>query len=234
MNDETLQYEVVEIRPTETIKRAFHTLGNEYWLFVGICFVGILLAGCLVPAILVGPIYCGIYLCWLDQLRGERVQFETLFRGFDVFVESLVATLLMIAFSCVPIVLGIICVGLSTVAGAAMGDAVGAAFIVMAIAILVILLLSVQLLVGVLCGFAYPLIIDRRMQALPALKASFAAAKDNFSGLLLLNVVLLVLGFLGGLMCCVPAILLMPIHFMALALVYEDVFPRADELGEPR
>ena len=76
--------------------------------------------------------------------------------------------------------------------------------------------------------------LDRRMQALPALKASFAAAKDNFSGLLLLNLVLLLLGFLGGLMCCVPAILLVPIHFMALALVYEDVFPRADELGEPR
>ena len=233
MNDEILQYEVVEIRPIETIKRAFHTLGNEYWLFVGICFVGVVLAG-FAAAILVGPIYCGIYLCCLDQLRRERVRFETLFRGFDVFVESLVATLLMIAFSCVPIVLGIICVVLSIVGGAAMGDAVGAAFIVMAIAILVILLLSVQLLVGVLCGFAYPLIIDRRMQALPALKASFAAAKDNFSGLLLLNLVLLLLGFLGGLMCCVPAILLVPIHFMALALVYEDVFPRADELGEPR
>ncbi len=38
---------------------------------------------------------CGIYLCYLQRMRGKKASFDTLFQGFDFFVESLIATLLV-------------------------------------------------------------------------------------------------------------------------------------------
>ena len=64
-------------------------LGDQYWLFVGICLVGILIGSIVPMCIMLGPMMCGMYLCFRYRMNGIQVRFETLFKGFDVFVNAL-------------------------------------------------------------------------------------------------------------------------------------------------
>ena len=73
---------------------------DRYWLFLGVSLVAMLIGGA-VPVVLIGPMMCGLYLCLLAKMRGEQVQFDKLFKGFDYFVPGLVAA----AIQTVPIIM---------------------------------------------------------------------------------------------------------------------------------
>ena len=81
------------IRPVECISEAWEMVKGNYWLLLGISLVGHSIAS-FVPLILWGPLMCGIYMCMLRQHRGKAVTFEMLFKGFDYFLQSLIATLI--------------------------------------------------------------------------------------------------------------------------------------------
>src|SRR5262245_30645561 len=83
------------VRPVECLSAGWRLIRDEYWLFLGVSLVGVLIAGAVPFGILAGPMMCGIYYCLLRRARGHRVKFEMLFRGFDHFAQSLIATLLM-------------------------------------------------------------------------------------------------------------------------------------------
>ena len=87
-------YQRVQIAPVRLLNEAVALLGKDYWLFVAISLVGLVISSA-VPLLLVGPMMCGIYLCFFQRMRGKRPEFETLFRGFDVFLEGLIATLIV-------------------------------------------------------------------------------------------------------------------------------------------
>ena len=70
------------IAPVECVKEAWQLIKDRYWLFFGISLVGMLIGGAF-AIVLLGPMMCGIYLCLLQQHRGENVEFGTLFKGFD-------------------------------------------------------------------------------------------------------------------------------------------------------
>src|SRR5215471_20234406 len=93
MTPENTQFNTGVIKPVECIKEGWALIKNEYWLFFGISIVGILISG-LVPLVLAGPMMVGIFLCLFQKLRGERVEFGSLFKGFDYFVPGLIATVL--------------------------------------------------------------------------------------------------------------------------------------------
>jgi len=76
--------------------------------------------------------------------------------------------------------------------------------------------------------FAYPLIVDRKLQALDAVKWSFRAAMGNFGRLLLLYLLNAVLSIGGMLLCYVGMFLIFPITYGALAVAYEQVFGLSD------
>lgn len=61
--------------------------------FLG-CFVANLVASSF-PLILYGPVMCGIMFATLKALRGQVPEFGDLFRGFDRFVDSLLAGLIV-------------------------------------------------------------------------------------------------------------------------------------------
>src|SRR6478752_4659273 len=84
------------IRPTDCFRAGWELIKADYWLFLGIALVGWLLAALVPFGILAGPMMCGIYLCLFRAQRGRAVKFEILFKGFDYFVQSLIATLIMI------------------------------------------------------------------------------------------------------------------------------------------
>jgi len=87
---------------------------------------------------------------------------------------------------------------------------------------LVIMVLLVVL--SVLFTFAYPLIVDRRLSGLNAVKLSIRAGMANFWRLLGMIVLTGLLSSLGVLLCIVGVYLIMPISFAAVAAAYEQVF----------
>src|SRR5205807_9942166 len=94
MTAEQTDFRVGVIQPVECIKEGWALIKDQYWLFFGISIVGILIGGA-VPIVLLGPMMVGIFICLLQRLRKERVEFGTLFKGFDQFVPGLIVAVLI-------------------------------------------------------------------------------------------------------------------------------------------
>lgn len=227
------EFERRAVKPIECLKRGYDLIKDQYWLFVGISIVGTIIGSAVPLGILMGPMMCGVYLSLLKKHAGEPVEFGTLFKGFDYFVDGLIAALL----HTIPMVIIIVpfyiflfsAQMMMAMTGSRNGQPDPAALIaylsVLGIGIPVMLLLIMLVSVGF--AFTYPLIVDRRLSGVNAVKLSFKAALANFFpvlGLLLLNG-LLALG--GALLCYVGIVFVLPITHAALAVAYLQVFGAA-------
>ena len=221
------QFNVGTIQPVECVKEAWELIKETYWLFFGITAVGILI-GSLFAIILMGPMMCGIYFCVFKRMRGEKIEFGDLFRGFDYFLQSLIATLLQtipIIVIFIPFYL-IIMIGMfrSMAAAGASGEPnVGLVFSSIILWVLVIMLISV--LVNIFCMFTYPLIVDRKLSGIDALRTSISAAWANIGSVVVLAILTFVMGMVGVLLCYVGALFVLPVTITAHAVAYRKIFP---------
>lgn len=230
MNAAPTEFRRVPIQPVDCLKGAGGLMGDQYWLFVGICFVGILIGSSAPFGLLLGPMMCGIFLCYLGRERGYWATFELLFRGFDYFAESLIATMIMvgvilavIAPLYILILAGFLVLVIGRVGRGPNPEAAMWIFAMMGTCYLLMLVLS--LLVQVFFFFTYPLIVDRRLKAIPAIKASLRASKANFGGVLGLVLLNALIGLLAALCCCVPVLFVLPICLGSQVVAYRKVFP---------
>lgn len=217
------------VQPTICLKVGWNLIKDQYWLFVGMSTVGLLLGSFVPFGILLGPLMCGIYLSLFQCRRGRKVEFSNLFKGFDYFGESVIATL----FHYIPMVIIIVpfyifsYAGLFVIMASAGGNEPDPAKFFGFFALLMILGIVMALLlivISVLFVFSYPLIVERKLSGLDAVKLSARAGLANFwplLGLLLLNGLL---GFAGLLFCYVGMFLVLPVTFGAIATAYEQVF----------
>lgn len=220
------------VEPIECVKRGWELVRQQYWLFVGMCLVGILIGSAVPLGILLGPMMCGIYLSFFKQRRGEPIEFGTLFKGFDFFGPSLIATLLHIVPILAIVLPAYFLFYLSMVVSiAAQGnDPSPAAFfgVMGAFGLFWIVVLLVVIVVSIGFAFAYPLITDRKLQGFDAVKLSFKAALSNFWRLLGMMIVTSFLTACGALLCYVGMFFIMPIGYAAMACAYEQVFGLAN------
>src|SRR5262249_15456808 len=156
-----------------------------------------------------------------QRMRGRNVEFALLFKGFDYFLDSLIATILMF----VPIILllipcyAVFAVGIISFAHAQQqggGNPPGSPAIVgfvVVIGLLVLAVMVISMLIGVLFMFSYPLIVDRRLSGIEAVKLSFKASLANFWRMLGLILLTTLLGMVGVAVCYVGAFLVAPISF---------------------
>jgi uncharacterized membrane protein len=86
----------------------------------------------------------------------------------------------------------------------------------------------VIILVSVGFTFAYPLIVDRKLKGLDAVKLSFKAAMGNFWGLLGMVLLTSLLSIAGMMACYVGLFLVLPISYGSIAAAYERVFGLAN------
>ena len=214
------------------IRGANALIKDQYWLFVGMTAVGILVGSAVPLGILMGPMMCGLYLTFFKRRRGEPIEFGDLFKGFDYFGQSVIATLLHV----VPIILIIVPAYilfyvffvLSVVVQgnepnpAAMFGVMGLFMIFYLVMVIIIIFVSVGF------TYVYPLIVDRKLQAFDAVKLSFRAALANFWRLLLLYFLNALLSLGGMLLCYVGLFLVFPITYGALAVAYEQTFGLSD------
>src|SRR6266850_7159902 len=98
MNDAstTIEFRRNAVQPMECLRAGFELIKSQYWLFVGMTAVGVIIGSVVPLGILMGPMMCGIYLALFQTRRGQPIEFGTLFKGFDYFGDSLIATLLHI------------------------------------------------------------------------------------------------------------------------------------------
>lgn len=226
-----IPYKRKAVDPVECIKTGWEMIKPYYWLFVGMAFIAYVI-GQAVPVILMGPMLCGFYLSLFMVRRREPIEFGTLFKGFDYFGPSVVATLL----HALPVVVIIIPAYLLfyasfVIAIMAQGNSQSpaAAFGVFLTFSLVMIVISVVILIiSVGFAFSYPLIVDRRLNGLDAVKLSFKAGMANFwrlLGMMLLTGLITV----AGVACCIVGMyLVLPISYGAIAAAYEQVFGLKD------
>jgi hypothetical protein len=220
------------VEPFECLRAGWDLVSKQYWLFVAICAVGIVIGSVVPFGILLGPMMCGIYLALFMTRRSQPIEFNVLFKGFDFFGDSIIATLLhmipiMVVF--VPSYIAFY-VGMLVMMPRAGSDSDPTAFLTFIGVAMVfwIGLIVVLIILSVGFTFAYPLIVDRKMTGLNAVKLSIKAAMANFWRLLGLMLISGALNFLGVMLCYVGVVFVLPINFAAIAMAYEQVFGLAD------
>jgi uncharacterized membrane protein len=230
MNLESIPFSRADISPLAYLGEAWARVKDRYWLFLGITAVGLLLGSAAPLGLLLGPMMCGIALCYRRQAQGLPITFDMLFKGFDHFTESFIASLLMLAASLALILPMMVAVFIMVFAGALGGLAGhgaerGAALLgCLLVAAVFLFVMLGSLLIGVFFTFTFPLILDRGLPGLEAVKLSFRAARANLGGLLLLALVNALLSCAGLLCCYVGALLVLPLTFGAQWICYERVF----------
>lgn len=217
-----VQVRRVQIRPIDCYLQGKNFLGTEYGLFLGICLVGLILGG-LVPIVLYGPAFCGMALCFLTRARGETATLELLFKGFDYFVPSLIATL--IYMGCMIAIMIPLMVALFV--GIAMMTAQSAVMTMIAILAMCLIYVSWILVIGVagmVFMFAALLIVDKQLEGPAAIRFAFKGFTNNLGGVVLSATVGQLILVFGTMMCIVPGILLIPIVFAGHFVVYRKIF----------
>jgi uncharacterized membrane protein len=228
MSYQTPTFKRKAVDPILCIKSGWSLIKDDYWLFVGVTLIAMIVGG-LVPIVLIGPMMCGIFLCLFRRMRGEPIDFGLLFKGFDYFGPSLIATFLHmvpIIAVLVPFYIGIFLTPFLLAITQHEGEPNPLAAILI-LALMVTLGLAMMLfmiIVNIAFTFVYALIVDRKLQGLDAVKLSAKAGLANFWQLLGLMLLLGLLGFAGMLLCYVGFLLVLPVHIAALSVAYTQVF----------
>jgi hypothetical protein len=173
---------------------------------------------------------CGQYLTFFKKRRGEPIEFGTLFKGFDFFGPSLVATLLHIVpilaivipayvIFYITMVVSMVAQGNSSEPNPGLAFGIMGAFLLFWLVVLVIVIF-----ISIGFTFSYPLIVDRKLQGMEAVKLSFRGAMANFWRLLGLSILSSLLSIAGVLLCYVGVFLVFPIVYAAVASAYEQVY----------
>lgn len=230
MTPDNLQFRTGVIKPVECLKEGWALVKDQYWLFLGISVVAMLIGGA-IPIVLLGPMMVGVFLCLLQQMRNEQVEFGTLFKGFDYFVQGLIVAVikvLPIIILIVPFYIIMFTVMMTTMprGRAHPEDAAGFMFAFFGLEmVFVVVLMVVSITIETLFMFAFPLVADRKLAGFDAIKLSFKAAKANFGGVLGLILLNACLGFVGLLCCVVGLYFVLPVSFASHAVAYRRVFP---------
>lgn len=234
MTPDNVEFRTGVIKPVECVKEAWALIKDQYWLFLGIILVGVFIGGA-VPIVLMGPMMVGIYICLFRKMRGEPVEFGMLFKGFDHFAQSLIAALLqMIPMVIVMVPMYVILIGfmMTTMPRGRMDSDESTRFLFSMLGfefVFVAIIMTLAIIVTIFFLFAFPLIADRNLSGVEAVKLSIKAAKANFGGVLGLILVNVGLGMLGVLACYVGAFLVAPITMTSYAVAYRRVFPESSQ-----
>ena len=232
MSTSQIEFRRNAVQPIECIKGAWALIKDQYWLFVGLSAVAVLVGSAVPMGILLGPMMCGLDMAFFKRMRNEPFEFGLLFKGFDHFGPSLIVTLLHVIpiFAIVVPAYLLFYVGFILTITVQGNDPNPVAMLgVMAMfAIFWLVMILIIIFISVGFTFTYPLIVDRKLNAMDAIKLSFRAAMANFWRILGMTLLTGLLTFCGLLLCYVGAFLVFPIQYGAIAVAYEKVFGLTD------
>lgn len=222
-----IEFKTDVIRPVECMKEGWELIRDQYWLFFAITLVGMIIAGAVPFGILLGAMFCGVYFCLFQKMNGQEVTFEALFKGFEYFKPSLIATLVLIVPA---VVLGILAYIPLIMMQLSMSRSKNPdpseifsyfGFFAVEMVFLWLILGSIHAFLF----FAYPLIIEYKLSGMDAFRLSANAVWKNLGGIvgfIALEVLLVIVGYM---LCIVGVYLTFPVMFAGALVVYRKVFP---------
>ena len=219
----------VSIKPIELLKRSYAFMGDQYWLFFGISLVAILIGSAVPFGLIMGPMLVGVYLCFIQRERQQKTEFATLFRGFDYFMESFIAFLILVGISMVvifPLMIGFMAMLLWPViaAGPNPNGPPPAPAITLGVVLMYFLMLVANVLVTLPFIFTFQLIADRNLKGVAAVKMSARGVFRNFGGVVWAVIAFSFISMLAALACYLPLFFLLPITFGAFFVMYRDIY----------
>ncbi len=216
------------INPVECVKEGFELIKKDYWLLFAIGLVGGIIGG-VTMYILAGAMLCGIMFAYLKAIDRKPVVFDDLWKGMNFFGPGLVVMLVMI----VPVFAYYIFVYVTVIAAFLGGAQAGEAGMVGALVVVGIIDLAVLIVMvcfHTLLTFSFPLLIDRNLGAVDAMKTSARAVWANLGGVAGLVGVNFVLLFLGYLALCIGLYFVIPIMIAGNVVAYRRVFPSLESV----
>jgi uncharacterized membrane protein len=222
------------IQPVDCYRATWALIKPNYGLMLGICFVGMIIAGFGPFGLLLGPMMCGIFICFLRLQRGESVEFNTLFRGFDHFMPGFTVAFIQV-LPLMLIQLPYLCWIMWLFFSQAMStprssdpfanNPVFSSLYWIGFSVDMLVITVVGGVVQGLLVFGYGLVVERKMKGLDAAKLSARAALGNFGGVAAIIVINIVLSLVGLMLCYVGAILVIPLTLGVWTIAYRRVFP---------
>ena len=227
------------INASDCIGSGWNLVKRNYGLFLGISLVALLLVACIpcVNIFIAGPITCGVYYCFLKEMRGEPTAFGEMFKGFDNFVPAMVVGII----AAIPEIIGqgvrlsanLADLGIRRGGGSSSSDffqsaeqqTILAGGLLVFIIVVGTALFLAAIALRVSLYFALPLIMEHNLGAVDAMKLSARAAWANVGGIILLGILEFLVALAGVLMLCVGIFFVMPIIYAANAFAYRQVFP---------
>lgn len=211
------------ISPVECVKEGFELIKKDYWLLFAIGFVGGLIGG-VTMYVLAGAMICGIMLCYLKAVDGKSVVFDDLWKGMNYFGPGLVVILIIIvpAFA---YYIFVYITFLAAIIGGGQGGEAGMVGALIVFGIIDLIVLIAMVCFHTLLTFSFPLIVDRNLGAIDAMKTSARAVWANLSGVAGMVVVNFALMFVGYLALCIGLYFVIPIMIAGNVVAYRRVFP---------
>jgi len=223
---QNIEFTTGQIKPIECLKEGFELIKKDYWLLFAISLVGAMIGG-ITMYVLIGAMICGIFMSYLRVIDGGRANFDDLFKGIKYWQRSLVATIVII----VPVVIYIfgafmmiyLPVIMKAVGGTRVsnGEALTSFFVAMGVEMVIAI---VMVIIHSLLIFTFPLIVDKDLSSIDAIKLSARAAIKNIGGIAGLFAVNFVIGIAGALVC-IGTYFIIPIVTAASIVAYRKVFP---------
>lgn len=222
MNNEN--FTVGQISPIDCYKEGWALIKSDYWLMFAIAIVGGLIGG-ITLYVLLGAMACGIFICYLRKIDTGTVSFDDLWKGFSYFKPSLIVLLVIVVpmiivygLLYVPVIMAMT-MGSKLSQDEFMGIMIGA-FAVDSVVLLVMVCFHTLLM------FSFPLIVDKNLPGMEAMKLSAKAVWKNLGGVAGMIGVYFVLVILAAMLTCgLGLYFLLPILVAGFTVAYRKVFP---------
>jgi hypothetical protein len=218
------QFNVGVIKPVECLKEAWELIKPQYWLLFAITIIGIMIGGATMY-ILLGVMMCGIYICYLNAIDGQKVEIDTLFKNFKYFLPSLFLIIIMIVPAIIVMLVIYVPMIMAAVMGSKLSDSELMTLIFGSLAVEIVVAI-IMVCLHTLLMFAFPLIVDRNLSSFGAMKLSAKAVWKNLSGVAGIWVLMFLVNLVGMMALCIGIYLTIPLVFATQLVAYRKVFPK--------
>ena len=224
-----MEFATGQIKPIEVYKEAWTLMNPQFILVWVTVIIGMVLSSTI---ILMGPMMVGVFMCLLDTVDGKPASLENLFKGFSQWKAGVVIA----AFAMIP-VLSFVTLAVVSYIPTLMASLGGEVIPPEQLLTMILGILAVELVVGIvmtiihtLMIFSFPLIADRNLGGIAALKLSARAVwanKKGVGGVFGLGIVVAIAGYM---LLCIGIYIALPVIMMATTVAYRKVFPLATDL----
>lgn len=224
---ENIQFNKGVVKPMECFREGWELIKDQYWLFFGITAVGFIIASVVPFCILLGAMMCGIYYPLIEKSEGRQVEFGQLFKGFEKFKPSLIATLpwaiplqVFIMLAYIPLIIAQPLLDTRQISTETFFTIILASLGGLAVVLLIWIFFHPFLM------FVYQIITENEISGWEAFKLGIKSVWANLGGVVGLLVLNVLAYSVGALFCGIGVYFVLPLIFANTFVAYRKVFPK--------